>query len=256
LSATLQYYRSLGSHRREFAASIPVLMYHKIARPPAASRLKGTYVFPDRFAAQMRELARAGFQSAPMSDVFSNGNPQKKIVITFDDGFRNVLENAAPILRENNFRAIQFIIHDLMGATNRWDPAEPQEPLMTKGEVTEWLRAGHEIGSHTLTHPDLTTLAPAQLRREIVDSKKALEDAFGVSIRHFCYPFGKLNPQVAGVVQEAGYETGCTIQFGFASSATNRFEIPRLLVCHHRYGSQNAGVRLARKIVKAIGGGR
>jgi peptidoglycan/xylan/chitin deacetylase (PgdA/CDA1 family) len=227
-------------------------MYHKIARPPAASRLKGTYIFPDRFAKQMGEFARAGFKSASMDEALVSGNSGKKFVISFDDGFRNVLEFAAPVLRAHNFRAIQFIVHDLMGATNRWDGAEPQEPLMTKAEVNEWLKAGHEIGSHTMTHADLSKASDADLRREIIDSKKALEDSFGVPIRHFCYPFGRYDRRALALVQEAGYQTACTVAFGLPSAATNPIEIPRLLVCHHRYGSQNPWVQRLRRLAKGM----
>lgn len=227
-------------------------MYHKIARPPAASRLKGTFIFPDRFAKQMAEFARAGFQAVAMPDALAAKNADQKFVITFDDGFRNVLEHATPVLERHGFRGIQFIVHDLMGSSNKWDASEPQEPLMTKSEVSEWLRAGQEIGSHTLTHPDLTTLSPQQLRREIVDSKKALEDSFGVPIRHFCYPFGRFSDEAVRFVEEAGYETACTVEFGLPGAATNRFRIPRLLVCHHRYGSQHPGLQFLRRVVKIL----
>lgn len=251
LSATLQYYRSLRPHKNAFARAIPALMYHKVARPPAASRLKGTYVFPELFASQMAELARNGFQSASFYEALQKpASPNKKVVISFDDGFRNVLENAAPVLRRHNFTGIQFIVHDLMGATNRWDASEPPEPLMTREEVQEWLAEGHEIGSHTLTHPDLAQLGAERLRAEVVDSKKALEDTFGIRIRHFCYPFGRLNEWVAACVQEAGYETACTVVFGFPTAETKPFEIPRLLVGHHRYCCQHPAVQLLRRAVK------
>lgn len=235
----------------EFGKAVPALMYHKIGQPPPSSRLKGTYVSRELFALQMRELAAKGFRSTGMADALvPPAAPNRKVVITFDDGFRNVLENALPALEAHQFKAIQFIVHDLMGATNRWDPHEPQEALMTKQEVQEWLRLGHEIGSHTLTHPDLTRISDAQLREEVVASKKALEDAFAVKIRHFCYPFGKFDARAIQAVEEAGYETACTIVFGYPTAATNRFEIPRLFVGHHRYCSQHPGVQMMRRAVK------
>ena len=66
---------------------------------------------------------------------------------------------------------------------------------MDRSEIAEWLHCGHEIGSHGLVHQDLTTLSQEEARREIVDSKKQLEDDFGQPIKHFCYPYGAWNQE-------------------------------------------------------------
>ncbi len=63
---------------------------------------------------------------------------------------------------------------------------------MDERQIRDWLAAGHEIGAHTLTHPALAELPPERARAEIFDSRKLLEDRFGVPVRHFCYPYGEL----------------------------------------------------------------
>lgn len=79
-------------------------------------------------------------------------------------------------------------------------------------DVCEWLAAGHEIGAHTVTHCRLTRVPPGQAREEILASRHAMEDRFGVPVGHFCYPCGKWSPRIRGFVEEAGHETAVTLE--------------------------------------------
>src|SRR5262249_30852438 len=153
----------------------------------------------NHFARQLRELRRAGFSSVSLDDAASpGGHSPLRIAITFDDGFRNVLEHGLPALEATGFRAVQFLVAGRLGGTNAWEAAEGErgERVMEAGEVREWLAAGHEIGSHTMSHAWLTRLPPDEAREEIVTSKKSLEDTFGRSVEHFCYPYGDWSPKV------------------------------------------------------------
>ena len=150
----------------------------------------------------------------------------------------NVLENALAPLAENQFTAIQFLPPSLLGRNNEWDlpGGEAQEPLMDAAQVRDWLDAGHDIGSHTLTHPFLTRLPLSAAREEIFASKKALEDLFGRAVEHFCYPYGDWNPAVRDLVAEAGYRTACTVDFGINAPETSPFELKRVTA---RYPTRN-----------------
>ncbi len=107
---------------------------------------------------------------------------------------------------------------------------------MDAGQVREWQSAGHEIGSHTRTHPFLTQLPPDQAREEITSSRKELEDLFGRPILHFCYPYGDWNERVRDLVAEAGYKTACTTDPGINRPGVSPLALKRFTA---RYRSRN-----------------
>ncbi|MGC4073869.1 MAG: polysaccharide deacetylase family protein [Nibricoccus sp.] len=221
-------------------SGLAVLTYHKIARRPAGTKVRSIYLSPSDFSTQLRDLANAGFTSTNLDAErpASAGNPARQIVLTFDDGYLNVLKNAAPLLARHNFTATQFLVADLLGQNNRWDIAlgEVPEPLMDAAQIRDWLALGHDIGAHTLTHPHLTHISLDAAREEIFSSKKKLEDLFGRPIRHFCYPYGEWNEAIADLVREAGYTTATTTQWGANTASTPPFALHRL---NTRYRSRN-----------------
>ncbi|MBC7368185.1 MAG: polysaccharide deacetylase family protein [Undibacterium sp.] len=172
----------------------------------------------------MAELAGAGYRTANLGETRpAVGNAARKFVITFDDGYVNVLRYAAPVLARHGFTAIQFIVAGGIGGSNAWDIAEGERatPLMDAAQIGDWLAAGHEIGSHTVSHPRLTQIPAARQREEIFASKRRLEDRFGRPVRHFCYPYGDWNEAVRDLVSEAGYATACThLESGVNTAAT------------------------------------
>lgn len=225
------YYSSLAHFRDFFQEGIPILNYHMIASIPSHKKLKGLYTPQKNFNRQLEELFKSGFTSTSLTQILSAiDNSQKKIVISFDDGFQSVFEHAMKTLAQFRFQAIQFLIPKFFGKTNEWDLVlgTEQLPLMDTAQIRDWLAAGHEIGSHTLTHPYLTRLSKQQAREEISSSKKYLEDTFGVKIDHFCYPYGDCNEHVRGLVIEAGYSSACTIRFGVNTKTTDPFNFCRI----------------------------
>ena len=233
------HFSSLAPFLDLFQQGVPILTYHKVGPRPRGVRLKGLYVSAALFARQLAELKAAGFSSiAPGEWRAQPGNEAKQIVLTFDDGFRNVWEHALPVLRAQQCRAIQFLVADRLGQTNDWDAAvgEVPAPLMDRSQVCDWLAAGNWIGSHTLSHPYLTRLALAGAREEIAASKQRLEDEFGVAVEHFCYPYGDWNERVRDLVMAAGYRSACTTRGGINTPETHRFELQRFTA---RYASRN-----------------
>jgi peptidoglycan/xylan/chitin deacetylase (PgdA/CDA1 family) len=234
-----RYYSALPPFRELFQTGVPILMYHKVGRRPRGARLKGLYVSPRLFAQQIGELREAGFVAASLGVIVgSEDNRDRRVVISFDDGFRNVLENALEPLAQNGFRAIQFLVANCLGKRNEWDVREGDvpEPVMDALQVRAWLAAGHAIGSHTLSHSRLPRLSLRDAQEEINASKKRLEDQFGVPVEHFCYPYGDWNEAVRDLVIEAGYRTACTTQFGVNSAATSPFALHRITA---RYPSRS-----------------
>jgi peptidoglycan/xylan/chitin deacetylase (PgdA/CDA1 family) len=101
--------------------------------------------------------------------------------------------------------------------------------MMDKSQVREWLAAGHQIGSHTVSHPNLTRLHAMEAREEIQASRKWLEDNFGVSVSHFSYPLGAFDDRILGMVREAGYSTAVTSEFGVNGVGTDLYRLRRIL---------------------------
>lgn len=225
------YYTHLGPFRDLFRAGVPVLTYHKLGPRPSGLRLKGLYLNAGLFARQLAELHAEGFRSAELEEVVAwPDNRGRRLVLTFDDGFASVLTCGLEPLARYGLRAIVFLVADRLGAFSLWQAArgEVLERLMDPAQVRDWLAAGHQIGSHTLTHPHLTHLPIPQAREQITASKKRLEDLFGLPVRHFCYPYGDWNPAVRDLVAAAGYATACTADWGVNTSATSPFELRRL----------------------------
>jgi peptidoglycan/xylan/chitin deacetylase (PgdA/CDA1 family) len=229
------YYTALGPFRGLFETGKPCLMYHKLGPRPGGVRLKGLYVGKRLFERQLAELRAAGYSTVGMGELAGkNGNVEKGIALTFDDGFENVLRHGLAPLAKNGFQAIEYLVANRLGGANDWDlpDGEVQERLMDAAQVRDWLAAGHEIGSHSLTHPHLSRLAPKAAKEEIFASKKKLEDLFSIPIRHFCHPYGDWNAAVLDLVVEADYETACTTAFGVNGAGTSPFELRRITSRH------------------------
>lgn len=222
------YYSRLAPFRAVFEQGNPILTYHKLGPRPRRARLKGLYLSQALFARQLKELRAEGFASGTLT-ACAGPRAGKQIVFTFDDGYANILRHGLEPLAATNFRAVQFLVAGLLGKCNEWDvpQGETPEPMMDAAQVRDWLAAGHDIGSHTLTHPCLTRLPLPQAREEIAASRKQLEDLFGRPIAHFCYPYGDWNEPVRDLVVEAGYRTACTTEAGVNTAADSPFALKR-----------------------------
>ncbi|MCR4437443.1 MAG: polysaccharide deacetylase family protein [bacterium] len=166
-----------------------------------------TRVTPRAFARQMKYLADHGFTSClPCADN-DTASMEKRVCITFDDGYECVYSNAFPILQRHGFRACVFAIAGYVGKSNAWDVrlSAPVRHLSWQ-QLSALAAAGWEVGSHSLSHLPLTWVGTARLRSELRDSKALLEDRLGRPVRFFSYPFGVLSEGVVAAVQEAGYK--------------------------------------------------
>ncbi len=216
-------------------APIPILMYHQIdVPPPRGTPLRGLVVAPKSFAWQMALLRMLGFQGLSMRDLepYLSGEKTGRVVgITFDDGYRNNLEHALPLLQRYGHTATCYAVSDLIGKTNAWDEGVvATQALMNREEWRSWLEGGMDVGSHTCRHVDLQTCEDTTAQREMRDSRLALEDLLGVPVRHFCYPYGRMNPPHAEMARQAGYLTATTMRRGRAWPSHDRWQLPRVMV--------------------------
>jgi peptidoglycan/xylan/chitin deacetylase (PgdA/CDA1 family) len=216
--------------------AVPILMYHQVApRPPREfSRYALT---PRRFAAQMTCLSLMGYRAVGL-DAFLSGRdalPRRSVVITFDDGIEGCLEHVMPVLSARRFTAIFYLVAGLVGQRSRWTRAELgiELPLMDWAAVRSLEVAGFEIGSHTMTHPRLPTLAPDACREELAASRRLLEDRLGHEVVHLAYPFGAFDDAVRSMAADAGYRSACSTRPGLARPDDDPLALSRVNVYGH-----------------------
>ncbi|MBB4014346.1 polysaccharide deacetylase family protein [Niveibacterium umoris] len=221
--------------------TIPILMYHQVdVPPPSGTPMRGMVVSPGAFARQMRVLRLLGYRGVSLRDLepWLRGERNDRVVgISFDDGYRNNLEHALPVLRANGFTATCYAVSNAFGGANDWDAAHgvPQKPLMQASEFRQWLDAGMDVGAHSRHHSDLTTLDAARARDEIAGSKRELESALQTEVRHFCYPYGRFDASHRALAAEAGYVTATTVQRGRARPGDDLLALPRVLVAQSNH---------------------
>lgn len=222
----------LGRIQRQLSQrGMTILTYHRVGRPPAGAVDPFLYDSVEELDTHLTLAKERGMVLTPFSEaVIPESFKPNTLTITFDDGFTSVLQHGLPILQCHKAKAIQFIVAGLVGKKNQWDAhkGDSIEPLMDWFQIREWLAAGMEIGSHSMTHPNLKKLKTAEAREEITASKKLLEDKLGMPIHHFCYPHGGWNPIVRDLVIDAGYKSACAVRLGVAESRSDLWTLPRI----------------------------
>jgi len=175
---------------------VPILLYHHIDISPSNSAY---YVSPAIFDQQMYLLHEWGYQTISVEQMvkaMKEGTelPIKPIILTFDDGSESVYTNALPILQKYNFTGTAYLVYNYIGANG----------FLNVEEVHDLYDAGWEIGSHSFSHRDLTTIPNAQ-EKEIVESRWKLQDLLGVPILSFAYPYGTYDEDSVYYARYAGY---------------------------------------------------
>jgi len=215
-----------------------ILTYHSISE--GDSPLK---VPPALFQRQMEWLTASqsviNFTSlSELADEWSHFDSlaPRSVILTFDDGYADFYAHAAPLLLKLKLPATVFLPTAYVGRTNAW-PGQPawvkEEPLMNWDQVKELADSGIDFGSHTVNHPDLTSVAPEEVERELAESKHEIEQRTGQSVRHFCYPYGKWNPAVRDAVAKQ-YRSACSTIAGTVRKTGDKGLLPRVDAHHVR----------------------
>ena len=209
---------------------IPIITYHSIDKSGSIVSTS-----PDVFRRQIVALSAEGYRSRTLAefagDVKAGNWPRAKtVILTFDDGFENFYTEAAPVLREHGFSATVFLVSSKCGEFNDWsgNPHDlPKSRLLSWSQIRELSDSGIEFGSHTMTHPELTSVSSDVSAIEIRQSKTVIEDAIGRPVDSFAYPFGRFTPGVRRLVEET-YATACSTNLGRISRDSDMHALQRL----------------------------
>lgn len=202
--------------------SLLVLAYHRISERPTGPVPSVT---PAEFARQMDYLARAGYRSISPDAlaVYLHGGRlpcRRAVLITFDDGWADNYTLARPILNAHGFTATVFMISGRVGGHG----------CLTASQLRALVRAGWTIGAHTVTHPHLPALGPAQAEAEISAPLKILSGFSGRPVTAFAYPYGDQDDLVRSLVRAADYATAFSTQLGLPHPGQDLLAVKRLII--------------------------
>ncbi len=217
--------------------TLRVLMYHKVNDVSPNPTTVPTAVFAEQMAL-LGELGYVPVSLEAVRDHYLRGDPlpDGAVLVTFDDGYRDNLENAVPILRARGYPAVVFVS---VGYLDDGRPLPHEEPLLGRGvrnptlrwgELAELEAAGLRVESHGVGHRPLTSLEPADALREIALSKLRLEERLGRQVEAYAYVKGSradFRPEHASLVQQAGYELAFTSVSGANGRRSDRFRLRR-----------------------------
>jgi peptidoglycan/xylan/chitin deacetylase (PgdA/CDA1 family) len=216
-------YGKLGSGNRRSA----VLAYHAIGAAPRDARLYNSFVPRETFRAQMEFLARRR-NVVPLDQLVDGVFPTARatVAITFDDGYRSVLTDAAPILREYEFPATVFVPSKWLGARNAWDPPyDLPLDIVSAEELLELRELGLEIGSHGHAHIDFSKASPAEAEADIRTSVERLTEILGEPPRHLSFPYGRSSEAARNAAAASGFREAFALGVGEGRFAQERVSI-------------------------------
>src|SRR4051812_19140462 len=197
---------------KPYTGPVPILEYHAIQPPVSGSAYPQLFVPQADFVEQMKWLDEHGYEAVTLDQVedawYEGGElPPKPVVLTFDDGYLSQYVAAFPALQHFHWPGVLNLV-----AKGSDLPDEDVQKMLDANPA--W-----ELASHTVHHLDLTTLDSSQLHEEVADSRRILQDRFGVTVNNFCYPAGKYDSTVIAAVKTAGYRGATSEVPGLATSA-------------------------------------
>ena len=209
---------------------VRIFGYHRISADPGVLS-----VHPDDFAAQMQQLARSDVRVIPLEqalDRLVDGPVDERLAcITFDDGYRDVLENAVPVLDALGFAATIYVPTAIIdGVSTYYWFDRPPKSLSWDELKTLAQESLIEVQPHSRTHPWLPNLALTDAKDEIAGSKADVEARLGIVASSFCFPAGLAGERELALVQSSGFRAAVTTDPGVNRDATSLRALRRTLV--------------------------
>lgn len=216
--------------------NIPILLYHSVDdRPPADFRpwAVSQDLFVDHLD-MLVELGWVGLSVGQLTELTRTGSPvpERAVVVTFDDGFRDFASNAWPLLKARGLPATLYVTAGQVGGSSEWleSMGAGQLPILGAAEIGGLSDDGVEIGAHSMTHPQLDAVGRERAWREINDSKYALEAIVGKPVETFAYPHGYHDRETKKMVADAGYTSAAAVRNALSHPGDDRFALARYTV--------------------------
>ena len=219
---------------------LPILMYHSIANgeDPRIAPYYRLTTSPARFREQMQRLRNDGHAVITLTDAVgllagSALDHRRHVVLTFDDGYRDFMTSAWPVLADLGFPATVFLPTGFIGDVRR---AFKGRECLTWSEVRQLAADGVTFGAHTVSHPVLTSLPWAEIQRELRDSRAHIEDAIHAPTTAFAYPYAfpqedrRFVDRLKEELAASGYTAGVTTAVGRAAPRDDCLALRRLPV--------------------------
>ena len=203
---------------------IPIFSYHSIGddKCPLSTDTKD-------FEKHLIYLKKNNYKSIFFGEVSSSN--KRNFIMTFDDGYKDLISNCLPLLQKYNFKATCFLVSDKIGKINDWDEENKNikpKKIMDKSDIHIWIKNGMKIGSHSKNHKKLTKIDHNELTKEIANSKIELEKLIGEEIVSFCYPYGKFNLDVINEVKKNYSYALTTLRSRYDPNKHDKYLIPRI----------------------------
>lgn len=216
-----------GADKRQ--VRLPILMYHYIEPwPPTASALRQNLtVRPEDFAAQMAYLHEQGYSTLSLYDLMEalalgKTLPERAVVLTFDDGYRSLMDYAVPEMQKYNFTGTVFVITELMD--------REFEAYLTWPQAEALYAQGWKIEPHTKTHDELAGQGRDFQLYQLLGSMQTVEAHIGVAPRFFCYPAGKYDAVTLQLARELNLWGAVTTEPGRWHTLAEQFTLSRVRV--------------------------
>lgn len=216
---------------------LPIFYYHSVGSAPPQSQALS------EFRGNLEAIRRRGLKTVTVAEIVHSPVPLENCVaLSFDDGLLDNYTKVFPMLLEYGMVGTFYCVPGYDKVTRWVNPwtggwSDIQRPMFTQpflsvnaAQRDEMARHGMEIGSHTYTHRKLTEVPKVQLDRELVESKKVLEDQLGRAVTTFCYPNGRFNRDIVARVKAAGYKAACSTLPGYYGGTRNPHLMNRFLV--------------------------
>lgn len=240
-----------GVYARQFRSQMTIVAFHRVTDELAED---GLTCGLRKFEAFCRFFQRH-FRVVPLSEQVARSRAGEDLggtlSITFDDGYRDNVEAAAPVLRRYGLPATFFVTTGFIGtnAVPAWDRHLATQPgWMTWDQVRALVAMGFDIGSHTDTHLDLGTADADSIRKELAVSRRKLSEELGTAAELFAYPFGgreHITPRSLELVRQAGF-TCCAACHGGTNPVTpNPFRLNRVAIAQYLQSPYQFGFELA-----------
>jgi peptidoglycan/xylan/chitin deacetylase (PgdA/CDA1 family)/GT2 family glycosyltransferase len=224
-----------GAGQRSDAGRIIVLAYHSVADLSADPVMAPYGVPADRMAAQLDAVRRQGWKFIDLDALLGTLRsaeplPRRAALVTFDDGYADLLTAGVPVLDERRIPAVVFVASAYVGGSNGWvqEPGNGSLRLLDADELRALAAHRIEVGSHSRGHRDLVHAPAEDLEREVQGAGHDLVALGLPRPRAFAYPYGSWSAAVADAVARAGYEVGFTADRGVVRKGLDRCALPRL----------------------------